>query len=132
MFVGAAVVAISAGTTQARSTANGPKFTEPAAFDVSKPLRELAKQPVGNASLPAPTGKDTDSEPAAVNGGTNMLFSPLAALTGSTLNSQATSAIAGPLASFEGLSNQDNFNLLGGRVNPPDPVGDVRRITPSR
>src|SRR6185503_11901624 len=24
-----------------------------------------------------------------------------------------------------GLSNQDNFNLLGGRVNPPDPVGDV-------
>ena len=26
---------------------------------------------------------------------------------------------------FEGLSNQDNFNIFGGRVNPPDPVGDV-------
>jgi hypothetical protein len=26
---------------------------------------------------------------------------------------------------FEGLANQDNFNLLGGRVNPPDPIGDV-------
>ena len=29
------------------------------------------------------------------------------------------------IANFEGLSNQDNFNLLGGRVNPPDPIGDV-------
>jgi hypothetical protein len=28
-------------------------------------------------------------------------------------------------ANFEGLSNQDNFNLFGFRVNPPDPVGDV-------
>ena len=26
---------------------------------------------------------------------------------------------------FEGLSNQDNFNIFGGRVNPPDPIGDV-------
>jgi hypothetical protein len=29
------------------------------------------------------------------------------------------------LANFDGLSNLDNFNVLGGRVNPPDPVGDV-------
>jgi len=28
-------------------------------------------------------------------------------------------------ANFEGLSNVDNFNLFGFRVNPPDPVGDV-------
>ncbi|HWA88448.1 MAG TPA: hypothetical protein VG889_00325 [Rhizomicrobium sp.] len=28
-------------------------------------------------------------------------------------------------ANFEGLSNQDNFNVLGFRVNPPDPVGAV-------
>ena len=33
--------------------------------------------------------------------------------------------IAGPLVTFEGLSNQDNFDVLGLRVNPPDPVGDV-------
>ena len=26
---------------------------------------------------------------------------------------------------FEGLSNQDNFDIFGFRVNPPDPVGDV-------
>ena len=30
-----------------------------------------------------------------------------------------------PIANFEGLSNQDNFNIFGFRVNPPDPVGDV-------
>jgi len=38
---------------------------------------------------------------------------------------QAALAIPGTIANFEGLSNQDNFNIFGGRVNPPDPVGDV-------
>jgi hypothetical protein len=33
--------------------------------------------------------------------------------------------IPAPTANFEGLSNQDNFTLFGGRVNPPDPDGDV-------
>jgi len=37
----------------------------------------------------------------------------------------ATQAIPAPMANFEGLSNQDNFNLFGFRVNPPDPMGDV-------
>ena len=23
------------------------------------------------------------------------------------------------------MSNQDNFNIFGGRVNPPDTIGDV-------
>ena len=36
-----------------------------------------------------------------------------------------TPTIPGPLVNFEGMSNQDNFNLFGGRVNPPDTVGDV-------
>ena len=29
------------------------------------------------------------------------------------------------IVSFEGLSNQDNANYFGFRVNPPDPVGDI-------
>ena len=37
----------------------------------------------------------------------------------------AVDAISAPIANFEGLSNQDNFNVFGFRVNPPDPVGDV-------
>jgi CARDB protein len=31
----------------------------------------------------------------------------------------------GVLVSFEGLNNTDNFNVYGGRVNPPDTNGDV-------
>jgi hypothetical protein len=38
---------------------------------------------------------------------------------------QSSAAIAPPLLTFEGLSNQDNFNTFGFRVNPPDPDGDV-------
>ena len=34
-------------------------------------------------------------------------------------------AIPAPLLTFEGVSNEDNFNLFGFRVAPPDPVGDV-------
>ena len=125
VLVAAVVAAFSAGASQAGPTQKGPKFTEAVAFDVSKPFRELAKR-TGDGALPPATGKDTDSEPSAVNGGTNALFSPLAAITVSTaLNEQAASAIPAPIANFEGLSNQDNFNVFGFRVNPPDPVGDV-------
>jgi hypothetical protein len=34
-------------------------------------------------------------------------------------------AIPAPLLTFEGLSNQDNFDIFGFRVNPPDPNGEV-------
>jgi hypothetical protein len=127
VLVAIAVTAASAGTTQAGSAQQGPKFTEAVAFDVSQPLRVLAQQPTGQESLPSATGKDTDSEPAVVSTGTNSVFSALAAITGSTTvhSTLASSAIPAPLANFEGLSNQDNFNVLGFRVNPPDPIGDV-------
>jgi hypothetical protein len=128
VLVAVFVTAISAGTSQAGQSKamKGPTWSEAVAFDVSKPLRELAK-PAAPMSLPSATGKDTDSEPEAIRGGSNALFSPLAAITGSSaLDTQlVTSTIPAPLANFEGLSNQDNFNIYGGRVNPPDPNGDV-------
>lgn len=34
-------------------------------------------------------------------------------------------ALVAPTSSFEGLSNQDNANVIGGRVFPPDTDGDV-------
>jgi hypothetical protein len=37
----------------------------------------------------------------------------------------AVPAIPGPIASFDGLNNTDNFNAFGGRVNPSDDNGDV-------
>ena len=36
-----------------------------------------------------------------------------------------TPTIPAPLLTFEGLSNLDNFNVFGVRVNPPDPNGEV-------
>jgi len=129
--VAAVVMAISAGTTQAGPNTKGPKFTEAAAFDVSKPLRDLANsQKPSNKPLPAATGKDTDSELSAEAGAWSAFLSTNASLSAAMAPQaagvqQAATTIPGTLANFEGLSNQDNFNTFGFRVNPPDPVGDV-------
>ena len=112
------------GTSQAASqTPKGPKpkFSENVAFDVSPTLRDLAARRI----VPeVSTGNDEEEvrpEPG-----------PEAVDTGFTGDNvvQTTSepfglTISSPLISFEGISNQDNFNIFGGRVNPPDPVGDV-------
>jgi len=130
-LVAAVVMAISAGTTQAGPNTKGPKFTEAAAFDVSKPLRDLAKsQKPSNKPLPAATGKDTDSELSAEAGAWSAFLSTNASLSAAMAPQaagvqQAATTIPGTLANFEGLSNLDNFNTFGFRVNPPDPVGDV-------
>ncbi|MFN2510371.1 MAG: hypothetical protein ABR568_02875 [Pyrinomonadaceae bacterium] len=46
-------------------------------------------------------------------------------LASSTQTSALAPNVAAPALSFEGLSNQDNANVIGGRVNPPDTVGEV-------
>jgi hypothetical protein len=120
---GAAVLStallIAVGATPAGSAPaeHSPRFTNAVAFDVSKPLRELAKTAQasarrGNIRLspePGPTVKRAD-------------YSGDAALQ---TTSVTPAAIGGTIANFEGLNNQDNFNVLARRVNPPDPVGDV-------
>src|SRR5919109_1491691 len=93
-----AAIAPSAATKAGSAAGNrGPKFTTATAFDVSKPLRDLAKgrKPPSDA----PRGEIREEAGAA--------------------------AIPAPTTNFEGLSNQDNFNIFGFRVNPPDTVGDV-------
>jgi hypothetical protein len=117
--VGALLVALlaAAGATQAVSAPakTGPKFTKPAAFDVSKPLRELAKAAKGTrqngGQMRPERGRAVASEG----------YSADAAVQAAP----AAPTIAAPLQNFEGLSNQANFDIFGGRVNPPDPVGDV-------
>ena len=96
-----------------------PKFTSAAAFDVSPPLRDLAKAATSPKGLPdEPDEADLDRNlPSDAPGGS----SPDGALQ----SAAATAAIPGTQTNFEGLSNQDNFNVLGGRVNPPDPNGEV-------
>ncbi|HEU6446627.1 MAG TPA: hypothetical protein VFL61_16360 [Gaiellaceae bacterium] len=111
----AAAVAGAATQVGAATTERGPTFTKAKAFDVSKPLRELAK-----ASTPrTPRGEDVrpDRGPVVESRGHS---------ADAALQAQAAPlAIPGTIANFEGLSNEDNFDIFGFRVNPPDPVGDV-------
>jgi hypothetical protein len=124
--VGALLVALlaAAGATQAVSAPakTGPKFTKPAAFDVSKPLRELAK--AAKATRESGGQMRPERGRAVASEG----YSADAAVQASP----AAPTIAAPLQDFDGLSNQANFDIFGGRVNPPDPVGDVGRTTTSR
>ena len=124
-LVAAAVAAVGAGTTQAGSSPNvkGPTFSQATAFDVSRPLSDLARLSAGSRSIVA--------VPAKGHGGIDRALEKVdgsglsaASAVGGGLGVSAATALA-PLGSFEGISNQDNFNIFGFRVNPPDPVGDV-------
>jgi hypothetical protein len=112
-----------AGTAQAAPTvaASHPTVTAPAGFDTSRPLRELAPAPVRAASVDEEQDDEEEALqerlPQAVDNGYS---------GDSALQSVGGSSTVGPtLANFDGLSNNDNFALLGGRVNPPDPNGEV-------
>lgn len=124
------VITLTAGTTQARpsATPSGPVFTEVAAFDVSPPLTQLASAAATatGKSAPVDSGHDADRDVEVVADAKARRTSPAAAAAPQAAASQAAaSAIPATTANFEGLSNQDNFNVFGFRVNPPDPVGDV-------
>jgi len=110
------------GQAQADPAVNAgkPTFTKAAAFDTSRPLRDLAKAHAALAVLPHPDEGDEEElgdHPDVPDNG----YSPDGALQPLTGSGGAPSSSA----NFEGLSNQDNANLLGFRVNPPDPVGAV-------
>jgi hypothetical protein len=91
-----------------------PTFSTPAAFDVSPPLRDLAKRarPVLETQLPPERG------PAVTDTG---FTGDGAVQQGGAAQPLVTPSIPSPLLTFEGLRNTDNPFL----VAPPDPVGDV-------
>lgn len=129
--VGVAVTALVAGaaataaavvdTTSAAAAAartSKPVFTDAVAHDVSAPLSVLARQGHQVAS-------SVRLRPERGAPGTSTATHQSGARDAVAQQSVGTQAIAGPVANFEGLSNEDNFALFGFRVNPPDPVGDV-------
>src|SRR5216117_30784 len=96
-----------------------PKFSKAVAFDVSPALRSL---PLGKKHVADPSklleirpegGPRARSRGYKSGDGALQLLKP------------AAPTIPAPLLTFEGLSNQDNFNIFGFRVNPPDPNGEV-------
>lgn len=119
----AVVIAAGAGIASAQSANSGrlpaPKFKESIANDLSRPARDIR-----NAQLPPNVDLDTDTADPRRDRGASPDDN---GFSGDDRHGVAVTdrTLQPPLASFEGLSNQDNFNVLGGRVNPPDPVGDV-------
>jgi len=112
-----AVGGAGAATTQgAKGDADlTPTVQWATAHDVSPPLRDMAR---GRQAPPfeEPTAERGDDDEGPIDAG----FSGDGAL-----QALVAPAIPGPTTSFEGLRNEDNFNIFGFRVNPPDPVGDV-------
>jgi hypothetical protein len=101
-------------------TAGNPKFSSAVAFDSSKAMRDIA--PLSGAGLFAlPENGMLDVRPDRTPVANDRGFSGDAALRAAKSAAKKGTVFA----NFEGLSNLDNFNLFGFRVNPPDPVGDV-------
>jgi hypothetical protein len=115
----------AAAQPTARPQSPTPKFSKAVAFDVSPALRSLPR-----IARPRTFPPDTILEVRPERGGSEgpqahgvkpystdgvlQLFNP-------------APTIPAPLLTFEGMSNQDNFNVFGFRVNPPDPNGEVGR-----
>jgi len=117
------VAAVAAAQTTPGAAPLKPKFSQAVAFDVSLPLHVLAATPRRTAPL-FPSQEPVEIRPERGPVVKDRGYSSDGALQtqgsfGPALQIPATSA------NFEGLSNQDNFNIFGFRVNPPDPNGAV-------
>jgi len=123
------LLSAAAAQGQAGATAKPltPKFSEAVAFDVSPPLHVIAQQQHFRKAPLAPSAEPIEIRPERGPVVQDRGWSGDGALQGAGGQrlSQTALTIPAPLASFEGLSNQDNFNTFGFRVNPPDPVGAV-------
>src|SRR5881392_1816411 len=122
-FVAAALCAGAAGNGSAAvnpTAASGapvtPTYSWDVAHDVSAPLWQLARDRVApDAEDPA----DEQDRGPIPDGDTGF------AGDGAPQTTLAPPTIPSTDQNFEGLNNQDNFNIFGFRVNPPDPNGEV-------
>jgi hypothetical protein len=111
----AAVFVTSAGAGEALATPPlKPEVSEAIAYAKSGPARDLAR--------PDPT-RVVVGGPGERGGGP--VGDRRHSRDGALQRGAGIAAMPPPLFTFEGPSNQDNFNVIGTRVNPPDPVGDV-------
>ena len=123
----ASVAVLTVGSASAAKPAPKvptPVWTENVAFDISAPLRSMVDAPGLASTVDDPDAEPLDFRPEEAEHEREIAdhgFSGDDAVSG--VGSSA--AISGPLVNFEGMSNRDNFNTFGFRVNPPDTVGDV-------
>lgn len=122
-MVAALLIAPAAAQAQPSFTIPAPVFSEAVAFDTTAPLRDVARQ--ARAAAVAPSAlSETEREKAIEDRQVNAVDKGNTA-DAVVQTAPGAAAVPGTIANFDGLSNQDNFNLYGGRVNPPDVSGDV-------
>ena len=112
-----------------------PKFSEAKAFDVSQPLHRLAAAPSLRSEPQSGPPQLFEIRRERGQIATDQGFAGDGAVQGSSELQLATSsaaAIQAPLANFDGISNQDNFNLFGFRVNRRIRSATSGRTTTSR
>lgn len=130
-LIGAAAVGLFLLPAAAFAAPGQAKKLSPtqAAHDTSQPLGVLA------ATLPArdfsafmdANGFISFSKPWKSTVEANISAETSGNVTGgngvdAALQAFAAPMLGSPIVNFDGASNQDNFNVFGGRVNPPDPV----------
>lgn len=116
----------NAGAAQGAPTVESltPQYSQAVAFDVSPSLRALVPAAPPRVAPFAPSQEPVEIRPERGPVAKYRGYSGDGALQGLQLKG-AAATIPAPSLTFEGLSNQDNFNIFGFRVNPPDPNGDV-------
>jgi hypothetical protein len=136
ILISVAVLALLVGTLASLSASAAPlaappvaKFSTAVAFDKTPALRDLARSAAPQAAQSASEEEPLDIRPDRGVIVEDRGFSGDGAIQDAgalrALTTDVAQTIPSPLLTFEGLSNADNFNIFGFRVNPPDPVGDV-------
>ena len=114
--IGATRTGAASAAQPATPAAPPPTITWDAAHDLSPPLRDLAAGRIPpDADDP---GAEPDEGPISDGDGRH-------STDGALQSALPAPTIPGTQQNFEGLSNEDNFNIFGFRVNPPDPNGEV-------
>ena len=115
--VGATRTGAASAAQPATPAAPAPTITWDAAHDLSPPLRDMAAGRIPPDEIDDPGGEEDDGPISDPDGGhTN---------DGALQSTLPAPTIPNTQQNFEGLSNEDNFAIFGGRVNPPDPNGEV-------
>ena len=123
--VSVAMLVLATGTALAGSGGSTgiaplqPTVGTATAFDKSPALRDMEMIAPGGPAQPFSAPAKTDR--SLVGRVANTRHKPDGALQ----SGLSPNAMPSPLFTFEGPRNEDNFNLFGIRVNPPDPNGDV-------
>jgi hypothetical protein len=108
-----------AGTSSTGIAPLQPHVGTAAAFDKSRPLRDMPILASGTTRQEWVKSMPTDRSLVG------QVPNPAHQGDGALQKAASPNAMPSPLFTFEGPRNEDNFNIFGIRVNPPDPNGDV-------